>query len=181
MPKMDKNDLLKKLWRELYLRNYSPRTVEAYMYSAKLYLKYLQKADLEKTDPEIIKDFLEMKRKEGNASATCNLHLNAIKFFHKEVLHNPVTENIHFAKRGARLPVALTKEEIKSVLEVIQNKKHLLLISLAYGAGLRVSEVINLKMGDLMFAQKLIRIRHAKGNRERLTIIPEAVLGELEE
>lgn len=79
-----------------------------------------------------------------------------------------------FAKRSQKLPIVLSREEINKIIEVLLNKKHKLLISLAYGAGLRVSEVINLKVKDINPEELTIHLKDAKGNlgKSLISLLP---------
>ena len=74
-----------------------------------------------------------------------------------------------------KLPETLTKEEVKKILGTIQNVKHKLLLGLMYSSGLRVSEAVNCKVKDLDFEGKLMRVRQAKGAKDRMTILSEKV------
>ena len=73
-----------------------------------------------------------------------------------------------FAKRSKKLPIVLSREEIKNIIEVIRNPKHKLIISLAYGAGLRISEVVNLKVKDINLEELTIHLKNAKGKKTEL-------------
>ena len=86
---------------------------------------------------------------------------------------------IRSAKRPKRLPIVLSRVEIKKIIESSKNSKHRLLLSLAYGAGLRVSEAISLKVQDLDFYELTIHIKQAKGQKDRISIIPEGIISEL--
>ncbi|PIP63921.1 hypothetical protein COW96_05425, partial [Candidatus Roizmanbacteria bacterium CG22_combo_CG10-13_8_21_14_all_33_16] len=111
---------------------------------------------------------------------TVNLYLNAIKFFYREVLKIPQKINLKFAKRTKRLPIVLSREEIKNIIDVIRNPKHKLIISLAYGAGLRISEVVNLKVKDVNLEELTIHLKNAKGRKDRITIFPEKIKNNLQ-
>jgi len=93
-----------------------------------------RKFNLEKIDEEKIKQFLLNKQGKNYSSQTVNLYLNAIKFFYREVLKIPQKINLKFAKRRKKLPIVLSREEIKNIIDTIKNPKHKLIISLAYGA-----------------------------------------------
>lgn len=80
-----------------------------------------------------------------------------------------------FAKRSKKLPIVLSREEIRKIIESIRNPKHKLIISLAYGAGLRISEVVNLKVKDVNLEELTIHLKDAKGKNDRITIIPEKI------
>ena len=167
--------------RELKIRNYSPCTVKAYTLSLKEYLKYLEsnKTSIENFDEEDVKNFLLYKKEQNCAPKTINVYLCAIQFFYREILK--ISRNIQFklARRNRKLPVILNHDEILTVISGFKNMKHKLAVSLAYGAGLRVSEVANLKIQDLDFQNMTLAVRQAKGNKDRITVLPESMALEL--
>lgn len=163
---------LDKLEAELKLGGYSPRTMKAYKGCLAGYLNFL-KTDFEHFDIEKIKAFLLEKQARGASPQTVNLYLNAIKFFYRRVLGRLEHIPIKFAKRSQRLPTVLSREEILKVIDSLRNKKHRLMISVAYAAGLRVSEVIHLKVKDLDFDKLFVYVRHGKGDRDRVTLLSE--------
>ncbi|MDD5748382.1 MAG: tyrosine-type recombinase/integrase [Actinomycetota bacterium] len=85
-----------------------------------------------------------------------------------------------FAKRSKKLPIVLSREEIKNIIDAIRNPKHKLIISLAYGAGLRISEVVNLKVKDVNLEELTIHLKNAKGKKDRITIFPEKIKTKLQ-
>ena len=105
------------------------------------------------------------KQDKNYSPQTINLYLNAIKFFYCEVLKIPKKINLKFAKRSKKLPIVLSREEIKNIIDVIRNPKHKLIISLAYGAGLRISEVVNLKVKDVNLKELTIHLKNTKAKR----------------
>ena len=92
----------------------------------------------------------------------------------------PEKINLKFAKRNKKLPIVLSREEIKNIIDVIRNPKHKLIISLAYGAGLRISEVVNLKVKDINLEELTIHLKNAKGKKDRITIFPEKIKNNLQ-
>jgi len=177
---MQLKELLGKIENELKLRNYSRKTAKSYLGCLLEYFKYIKCV---KKDPEveIIKKYLLEKQSRGLSSLTVNLHLNAIRYFYREICKNKVPLDIKFAKTAKRIPVVLSKNEIKKILDSIGNKKHKLLISLSYGAGFRVSEAINLKIKDINLEEFTVHIKGAKGNKDRLTVFPEKLKIDLRE
>jgi len=165
--------------QELKLRNYSPKTIKAYLTCLKEYFGF-KKFNLEKIDEEDIKQFLLNKQDKNYSSQTINLYLNAIKFFYREVLKITQKINLKFAKRSKKLPIVLSREEVKNIISVIENLKHKLIISLAYGAGLRISEVVNLKIKDVNLEELTIHLKNAKGKKDRITIFPEKIKMDLQ-
>lgn len=170
---------LEKTKQELRLRNYSFKTIKAYLGCLRDYFDF-KKFNLEKIDEEKIKQFLLSKQSKNYSSQTVNLYLNAIKFFYREVLKIPQKINLKFAKRSKKLPIVLSREEIKNIIGAIRNPKHKLIISLAYGAGLRISEVVSLKLKDVNLGELTIHLKNAKGRKDRITIFPEKIRRDLQ-
>jgi len=164
--------LLEKTKNELKLRNYSRKTIKSYLHCLKEYFSF-KKVNLDLIDIQNIKQFLLQKQKLNLAGSTINLYLNAIKFFYREIAKVSEKIDIKFAKRNKKLPVVLSRKEIKQIINSIKNSKHKLLLSLAYGAGLRVSEVMSLKVKDIDFEELTIHLKNAKGKKDRITIFPQ--------
>ncbi|MDO8582056.1 MAG: tyrosine-type recombinase/integrase [bacterium] len=171
------NNFVEQLDRELRLRNYSRKTRESYCRCVNEYitvvgnpLPYQQK---------YVEDFLLAKQEKGLSPQTINLYLNAIKHFYREILALRQRINIKFAKRSKKLPIVLSRQEIQALLATITNTKHKLMIALAYGAGLRVSEIINLYASDVLIDELTLHIKEAKGKKDRITLIPEKLKDDL--
>jgi site-specific recombinase XerD len=174
------NQLLEQMDDVLRGRNYSPRTTESYLRCLRAFFIF-KKQNLKQLDELAIRRFLADKQKQGLSGQTINVYLQSILFFYREVLCLTVSLRIKTSKRPQRLPVVLSKQEIRQILTVTSNNKYRLLISLAYGAGLRISEVLKLRVRDLDFQQKLIFIHQAKGAKDRVTILPESLISSLQE
>lgn len=170
---------LQKLEDKLRLRKYSPKTVKSYVACVAEYLQAKQK-DFNLIDVDFIKKYLLSKVDKGFSSQTTNQHLQAINFFCWNVLKYQGKIDIRFAKTPSKLPIVLSRDEIQSILLEINNEKHNLMIALAYAGGLRVSEIINLKVKDINLAELTIHIKGAKGNKDRITILPEKLVKNIE-
>ncbi len=177
---MNLQELLQKIKNELKLRNYSPRTIESYLACLTEYFKYIKNI---KREPEIakIKEYLLEKQNRKQSSQTINLHLQAIKYFYREVMRSVSIIDIKFAKTASKLPVVLSRNEIERMIDSIKNPKHRLLIAFSYGAGLRVSEAINLKFKDIDLEELTLHIKGAKGNKDRISMISEKIRSDLRE
>lgn len=176
--KLPMQELLDKTALELKLRNYSERTVKAYLPYLREYLIF-KNENLEEFNQNHIKSFLILKQDMDLAAQTLNLYLNAIKFFYKDVLKKEANIDIQFAKKPNRLPVVLSRKEIDLIIQSIKNPKHRTMVSLSYGAGLRVSEVIDLKVKDVDLVELTIHIKDAKGKKDRITVMPEKLVMEI--
>ncbi len=166
---------LDKTKNELKLRNYSQKTIKSYYLCLKDYFAFLAKyQNMKKMDVrDKVAKFLLLKQEKGQAGQTINLYLNAIKFFYRDVLKSVNKIDLKFSKISKKLPIVLSHSEIEKILNCIKNKKHKLIIALAYGAGLRISEIINLKIQDIDFEQFTIHLKETKGKKDRITILPE--------
>jgi site-specific recombinase XerD len=171
---------LKKLEDELKLRKYSPKTIKAYLACVANYLK-AKKNNFEIVDIDFIKQYLLSKIDKSMSSQTINQNLQAINFFCWNVLKFKGKIDIRFAKTPSKLPIVLSRDEIQSILKIIFNKKHNLMVALAYSGGFRVSEIINLKIKDVNLAELTIHIKDAKGSKDRITIFPEKLIANLTE
>ena len=171
-------ELMKKIDNELKLRNYSQRTIKSYLACLKEYFIYIKNI-AQDPDVDLIKKFLLAKQAKGMSSQTINLSLMAIKHFYANIAKSNMAIGIKFAKTSDKLPVVLSREEIAAILDNITNKKHKILIALAYGAGLRISEVIKLRVKDINLNELTLHIKEAKGAKDRITIFPERLKGDL--
>lgn len=171
-------DYVHQLSRELQQRNYSPRTVEIYSNCLGAFLKWLE-YDVSKINREKVIDFILYLESQGRAPKTINLYKEVIKFFCSQILKLSVYFDIKLSKQPRKLPVVLSRQEIQKILDSVFNMKHKTLLALAYGAGLRVSEVVRLAVWDVNVDKKILHIKSAKWQKDRITILPEKLLGEI--
>jgi integrase/recombinase XerD len=175
---MQLKELLEKIEIELKLRNYSRKTIKSYLLCLADYFRFI-KIIKKNPDIDLIKKYLLEKQNRNQASQTINLYLNAIKYFYREIFKSTVSINLKFAKVSKKLPVVLSRNEIEKIINSIENKKHKLLIAISYGAGLRVSESVNLKIKDINLGELTIHVKEAKGKKDRITVFPEKLKFEL--
>lgn len=164
--------------RELKIRNYSSKTIKSYTSGIQKYFRF-KKNNFQQLDIHNIQNFLLSCSDKGLSAKTRDLYLNSIKFYYHNVIKTSKKVDIKSAKQNKSLPVILNRKEITELSEVINNPKHKLIILLAYGAGLRVSEVVNLKVKDVDIDNLTLHIKKAKGKRDRITIIPEKIKDDL--
>ncbi len=173
-------DYLLQLSRELQQRNYSPRTVEIYSNCLRFFLKWLWN-DVSKISREKVLDFVLYLQNQGKAPKTVNLYKEVIKFFCRQILKISLGQEIKLSKEPRKLPLVLSRFEIQRLLDNTNNSKHKTLLSLAYGAGLRVWEIFYLRVGDINLDQKTIHIKSAKGQKDRITILPEKIITDIKQ
>ena len=163
----------------LKLRNYSQKTIKAYLFYIKEYLDFAKKKGLKEKN-EAVEAYLLDRQGRGNSSQTINLALNSIKFLYTEVLQSREKINFRCAKKSNKIPVVLSRQEIEKIISQINNTKHRLMVSLGYAAGLRVSEVVSLRIRDISLDELTIHLKEAKGKKDRLTIFPKKLVGDIQ-
>jgi len=173
------NKMLEEMEYAMILRNYSVRTQKTYMYNIEKYLEFDEEA-IRRYSEEMIKQFLVEKAKKGVGPVSRNLYLCAIKFFYFNVLKRRKDIKIPYAKRPKSAPYTLSKRTVVRIADVISNRKHKLMVLLAYGSGLRLSEVLNLKVRDIRFHTRTVFVKHGKGAKRRSTILPDKLRHKLQ-
>ena len=175
---MDVDYLMK---REMLRRGYSLRTIQSYCGCLNQFFKFRMNKSPRKITKRDVKDFIDKRLVDKNkAGNTINLYFNAIKFFMENILNKRLFYNIKYSKVPKRLPVVLTKDEIKKLIDSIENPKHKLMIRLMYSAGLRVSELVKLKIEDFQFDKNYGWVRQGKGKKDRMFIIADSLNEELQ-
>ena len=174
---MDVIELMKK---EMLRRKYSYRTIKTYLYCVNRFLKKYNN-EPNKINRRDIVDYLNKFIEKEFTGNTINVHLQALKFLVEEILHRPKTfYYVKYSKTSKRLPEVLTKEEVVKLIGAIANGKHQLMIKLIYSAGLRVSELVHLRVRDFEFDNNYGWVRSGKGNKDRLFVIAMKLKEELQ-
>ncbi len=163
-------DEIERFRKEARFRNLSPRTIQSYEICLRKFFEYVDK-DYRKVTKKDVREFLEGLQARKVSGSTIHLNLNAIKFFFEQVMHRNFKIDIRYSKRPTRLPEFLTKEESKRLIGKITNWKHRLMIEVLYGGGLRVSELLNLKIKDLALEKGYGFVRQGKGRKDRIFLI----------
>ncbi len=164
-------NVFSKAERLLRLRGYSYKTRRSYLHYIKEYVVFYKKSGVDNKQ-KAIEDFLLDKQRRRQSPQTINLALNAVKFFYKEVLKDSQGIDLKFAKRSKKLPIVLSRAEVGKIISTTVNSKYRLMIALAYASGLRVSEVVKLKVADIDVDELVVHVRDAKGKKDRVSILP---------
>lgn len=174
-------DVLYNMKREMLRRKLSPRTVKTYLQYVKKFLIANKDKHPKEFSKKDVRAFLYKMEEQDVSGSTLNVAHNALRFMMIDVLHKACYLKIRYAKTPVRKPEYLTKEEINKILSVITNEKHNLLVSLMYGAGLRVREVTRLKVTDFSFEENIGWVKSGKGNKDRPFIIPQKIKNQLKQ
>jgi len=166
------------LERELLQRNYSANTIKCYLSEFKSF--YYSSHFRPSLTKEVIQGYLLHLKNKGYSLSHQNQSISAIKFYTENILgHTKTRFNIKRPRREHRLPVVLSLEEIKALFDSINNIKHLTIMKLIYGCGLRVGELIRLELKDIDSNRNRIHIRCSKGNKDRYVPLPTTLLEDL--
>jgi len=152
--------------QECKLKGYSQKTIDNYLH-------HIKKFALSGKSP---RDFLLTLIEKGDSDETVRSASFAIKFYLNTIKKDSseiqdLLDNLPNIKREKKLPVILSKEEIESLISATKNVNHRLVIQIGYSAGLRISEIINLKWQDIDFDRNLIHLKRAKGKKDRIVML----------
>ena len=163
------------------LRHFSSRTEDAYLGWMRRYHEFHGRRDPAKLGPEHVTAFLNaLAIRDHVAAATQNQALAALLFLYREVLgiQLPWLDDLVHAKTPARLPVVLTRDEVRAVLVCMESEPRLM-ATLLYGCGLRLLECCRLRVKDVDFGRHQITVRRGKGDKDRATMLPLSIKSEL--
>jgi integron integrase len=175
-------NLLERVRETIRLKHYSNKTEQAYMNWIKQYILFHDKKhpqDMGSYDVEAFLTYLAVGREV--AASTQNQAFSALLFLYREVLQIPLNTSFQYvgAKRPKSLPVVLTKSEIQQIfVRLAGNIK--LIVQLLYGSGLRLNEAVRLRVKDVDFEQNQILVRDKKRAQDRVSMLPESILEQLE-
>lgn len=166
--------------KKLKLKGYSKNTIKVYLNHNKNFILYLKK-DLFSIDINDLNDYiLYLIEEKENTHSFANQFISAFKTFNDLILGlENVNRKLFRPKKEKKLPKVLNKREVKDIINSVDNLKHQLILILTYSAGLRVSEVVRLKISDFDSERMLIYIRNSKGNKDRYTLLSQSALNKL--
>ena len=179
---MPPEKLLDQLDTMLRLRHVSNNTREAYVYWARRYIFFHDKRHPAAMGETEIRTFLSSLALDNNVSAsTQNQALNALVFLYKHVLRKDLGSfgNVYRAQLPKRLPTVLSLDEVSRLLHHLRDP-YRLMASLLYGSGLRLIECIRLRVKDIDFSRAKILVRDGKGDKDRMTVLPESIVNALQ-
>ena len=165
----------------LQSRRYSPNTIKVYTDTLAIFLRYFSSKQVEEIENEDLIDFNNNYILKNNFSSSYqNQVVNGIKLFYRSMYQTKFdVELVHRPKKEKTLPNVLSKEEVKSLLEAMENIKHLMMLSLIYACGLRRSELLNLTFNDIQAERHIIFVRQSKGKKDRIVTMSPKLLVEL--
>lgn len=172
---------LQRLVETLRLKGYSPNTENTYRNEFAQLLMLLRDVSVDSLTPERLRSYMLYCTSELKLSeATLHSRLNAIKFYFEQVLHREkFFAEIPRPKKHSTLPKHISPRDMKKLFEATTNLKHNTLLRLCYGMGLRVSELVGLKLAHIDSGTMQVHIVRGKGKKDRYVNLPESILAQL--
>jgi integron integrase len=182
----DISQVIQEMRKAIRIKHYAYSTERTYIdwakrffdYTLKLKKKDITSSGLDSSDVRDYLSYLDMKR--YVSSSTQNQAFNALLFLFRDILKitiDDLSQTVR-AKRGQRLPVVLSVEEVKEIFKHVEGTD-LLILQLLYGSGLRLMELARLRVKDIDFSASLVLVRNTKGDKDRATVLPESVTASL--
>lgn len=165
--------LRQRMLEDLQIRHYSPTTIRLYLYAVSEFAKYFGKPP-DRLGAEHIRRYQLFLAKEKKVSPSTYIQtVCALRFLYTHTLQRKVPiERIPFPRRERKLPMILSREEVRAMLEAPRHLRHRALLAILYGSGLRVSEVARLKVADIDSARNVLWVRSGKGRKDRQALLP---------
>ncbi len=172
------NNILKSAERKLTLLGYAINTQRSYLHYLNLFSNHFKSEDVGTITQERIESYLyDMVKTKNFSYSAQSQFINAIKFYYEKVLGKPkIVYDLPRPKRPKTLPKVMSKNEVYKLLSIISNIKHKAILHIIYSGGLRLGELLNLKIVDIDSDRMLIHIRGGKGKKDRTTILGKTCL-----
>lgn len=175
-----KDGLIQTMKDEMRLRGYSFRTQKNYVGNINRFLFFINKSIDEITNEDIRKYLLFLVDESNNSYSYADQAISSIKFLFNEILKRSIEINdIKRPKKDKKLPNVLSRQQVIKILQSTENQKYKTILFLIYSAGLRIGEVVRLKINDIISDRKLIKVKQAKGRKDRYTLLSEIALAQL--
>jgi len=171
-------DSIEKLKAELKIRGFSPLTVRNYTFFVEKFLARTKK-DADNLNEDDVKAYIS-EMFDTKSKNTIMLAAASLKFYFNEVLKKEFSQ-IPLPKKERRLPEVLSKDEVRKLIDATDTIKSRLIVSFLYSTGLRVSELVNLKVSDLNLDEKTGWVRRGKGSKDRLFVLSENLCDDLKD
>lgn len=168
---------------EMRLRNYSHKTIKTYTSCIRSLVGYFKpKHPRELTNEDLRNYLIHLIEKEQFQASSINQVINALRFLYVELYKRQMQlADLPRPAKERKLPEVLSEEEVLSILNAVDNLKHKTILMLIYSAGLKVGEVVRIRISDIDEQRGLIHLRKAKGAKDRYTILSTSLLGTLAE
>lgn len=169
---------LEQMRKKLKLKNYSPSTIKTYTEQFKLFLQFFPESHPQELDEDEILHYMMhlIENKKLSVSAQ-NQAINAIKFYYEKMLkQDRKVYDLERPLKEKKLPEVLSQEEVMAIFEATGNLKHRTMLMILYASGLRRSELLNLRIGDVDFHRNIVLVRGGKGRKDRHSVMAQSLM-----
>jgi len=164
----------------MHQRGFSDRTHQSYLTAVRDLAKHYQLPPDQIALSQIQQYFDYLVKERHLSGASCRLYLNGLRFLYLQVLSwKQFDVPIHYPKKVQKIPELLTREEVKRIIDACVNRKHRMMLMVCYGCGLRVSELVMVKVRHIDGERQLLRVEQGKGAKDRMVVISPALLKHL--
>jgi site-specific recombinase XerD len=169
---------LERFMEQIKLQGYSPHTLRTYTSEFRVYLRDLKHRPVQEVTYEQLRlYFVYLIDKKGLGENQIHSRINALKFYYEQVLlWERFSIEIPRPKKQLQLPKVLSFEEVQRILTATGNIKHMLILSLCYGTGIRLSEIVNIEIEDMDLYRYKVFIRRGKGKKDRYVNLPTSII-----
>lgn len=164
-------DPMLKFRQEMKLCRFSQKTIKSYLHYTEEFIRFAS-CNITEVGEKEIRDYLEHLADRNLSSSTLNIAYSALQLYFGSILRRKFFVHLPRAKKSKTLPSVLSKEEVILIIKNTKNPKHKCIISLLYGAGLRVGELVRLRMSDIDFYRNIVHVVNGKGAKDRDTLLP---------
>ncbi len=170
-------ELRRRMDNDMIIRGMADKTREAYLWAVTGLAKFHRRAPDQISDEEVQASLLHLIRDRHRAWSTCNIIVQGLRFlYHTTLRRERTTFTIPSPRQSGKLPVLLSREEIQRLLAATRTRKQYAILATTYGAGLRLGEVIHLRVSDLDGERLTIRVEQGKGGKDRYTLLSVRLL-----
>ncbi len=165
---------------KLEIKRYANNTVRTYVSCFERFINYYPSKEIDDLNENDVRNYILTLVQKNWSNSYINQSINSIKFYYESVLGMPNRfYKVERPRKEKKLPIILSSSEVKILIDATNNIKHRCIVSLLYSAGLRRSEVLNLKPTDIDSERMLIKVNDAKGNKDRLSLLAQSTLQDL--
>lgn len=174
--------LRQRMIEELRLRNFSENSIVCYVRAVRQYAEFFRKSPDQLNSTHLRQYLLHLIEEKKVPQGTYNQKVAALRFFYREMIHQPAyVEGVCFTRKERKLPVVLSHDEVRRFLAALDSLRFRAILMTCYGAGLRISEALSLRVADIDSDRMLIRVRQGKGRKDRYVGLPQVLLQVLRE
>jgi integrase len=169
--------LRERMIKAMHMHGFSPRTHESYLAAVSGLARFTRRSPDTLTQGDLQRYFEHLTLERQLAPASVRLAYNGIRFLYLQVLEWPAVDlEVTLPKRPQRIPALLTRGEVAAILDACDKPRYRTMLTLCYGCGLRLSEVLALRVGDIDGERRLLRIEQGKGAKDRLVPLSPTLL-----